>query len=397
MSRIKGLFGLGERAVEEASTLARQANRTEPALEQAGKTAVHSNKPKVTLEQAQQAKQERLAAEALASQRNAGKSLAIDNLDALNPGLYRREELSARLEKLGTSAKEHGLIDDTIVRAKGKILNAKDAEAALRKGEPITPAELSSLKASKQNDFEKWAAKDTKNNKGAPTAASGGNSHNTVSPDPAPKPTSGATPVVAAPTTIGGAIMQTGASIFNSMGSNTKKWVVGLSLAYASLVDVPFTEGTDPLIKTAYQNVVKALNGTWKAEAHKEIATVKQAEQVNTNQQRATSSLINNGGALLSGDNNATPEKLVSFFTEAVKRDAPEIDEKKLEGYSQKFAGVAAKLDVDGNGTITNRERIGLANSKDFIELMKEITELSPKAKTTLLNQLIPAGPGMAP
>jgi hypothetical protein len=134
MSRLRRLFGLGERAADEANALARAA---EPILDDAAQAA------------------KRAADDAAKAEKATRAANITEALTDLSPGRFGRDQLDARLKALGASAKENNLIDATLVRPKGD-LNPKLAEEALKRGEPISPSEMASLQKSKQADFDKW-------------------------------------------------------------------------------------------------------------------------------------------------------------------------------------------------------------------------------------------------
>lgn len=300
-----------------------------------------------------------------------------------NPALIKDEaEFIMEQKKFHGTLQQKELIDTT----RTKHRDANTALAALAKGEKVSPQEVRAIDQKFANDFSQGKT-------GIPTVTAKGPT--TIPPTAPFSPT---------PAGIGqgglvGSLMN---PVFSAI-SRAPNWIkyplAAYGIVHVVAVDNPLTPGQESLGIQAYKSYESIRQGKPTAEINKEIAQAKQESQVTSTKQGATSVLIATGSSVLTGESTNTPDSLASYFKDTVKKANPSIDDKKLDTYSKRFAIVAGGLDSDSDGAINNQERTRLANSMEFIELMREITELQPKQKTAVLNAMLPgpAGPSSGP
>lgn len=365
------LVKLAGKAEHEADALAHQAARVEPgAVEEGIKSAAKSDKPKVTLAEVQQAKTDRIAAEALERQRDAGKVLSIEKLNDLTPGRFGRDQLDSRLKALNETAKEHGLIDASLVREKGKVLSPKQAEEALRTGKPITPNEMTGLQNGKQADFEKWAKKDAANNK--PVAAGSGMANWQKYG------------------IIGTVLTATLGFVGNAITGDDPNDPADNNLTHIQRVKYKYKKAFSD---EGNKQIDMAVNATTE-NSRQNLAEAQRGEQVTKLNQNATAALAGMGKTAVNLGNSGTPSNsspyLVGKFEQAVKENSSGIEESKLHVFSANFATIGTKLGVGQDGKLDGKDQLKLANSKEFSTLIDDLP-LATKEKTKILIALLPA------
>ncbi|MDD3019705.1 MAG: hypothetical protein PHX61_01840 [Alphaproteobacteria bacterium] len=169
----------------------------------------------------------------------------------------------------------------------------------------------------------------------------------------------------------------------------SKKIIGALGLGYVLAIDVPFTEGTDPLIKTGYQNINKMTNGQWDAEWQRDNALAKQADQLTRANQGAILSAQNAGASFINGGNNApSVDQLGSQFDSLIKSQLSEKPE-VIEGYTTRFKSIlATQIDQNKDSMLQPRESAGLASSQSFADLMNDLP-MKDEQKAYVANSIL--------
>lgn len=168
-----------------------------------------------------------------------------------------------------------------------------------------------------------------------------------------------------------GPIVHELSSAIKNFNPLSKKILGALGLGYVLAIDVPFTEGTDPLIKTGYQNIQKMTNGQWDAEWQKQNADAKQSDQIARSQQGSVNVAQQVGTAFLTGVPQVGVDSAASKFGALIKSQGAALTAEKITEYETAFRGILREqIDQNKDSMLQPAEAKGLASSDSFIKLI---------------------------
>ncbi|MDY0029035.1 MAG: hypothetical protein RBR86_03735 [Pseudobdellovibrionaceae bacterium] len=169
-----------------------------------------------------------------------------------------------------------------------------------------------------------------------------------------------------------GPIVHEISSAIKNFNPSAKKVLGALGLGYVLAIDVPFTEGTDPLIKTGYQNIQKMTNGQWDAEWQKQNADAKQSDQIARSQQGSVNVAQQVGIAFLTGAPQVGVDSAASKFGALIKSQGAALTAEKITEYETTFKGILREqIDQNKDSMLQPAEAKGLASSDSFIKLIE--------------------------
>lgn len=161
----------------------------------------------------------------------------------------------------------------------------------------------------------------------------------------------------------------------------------------------PFGDSKDSYVIQAYKYYYlhttfneKGISLAQELEEYQKASERANAEiaQIDAKAQAGVTAVITaSAGGILTGKSNVTAQSLTTLFQTTVKKSLGNIDAPTLNGYTQKFAQIASRLDTDGDGRINDDERFQLANSAEFIHMMEEM-KASQAQKTFIIGELLP-------